>query len=242
MGLAMTKSTANILLLSTLTYFSTFQTHADTWQFKGLVAPAVSIDNLPYKDTDTQVAPSLLVMGHAGKLFIEGNRGGYRLNRSELGAFSIVGQLRTHQYIPDDAPFAERDKAVELGFQLARPIGAGWSLQATALTDVSSKHKGQEYELGIYRRDTIGQMRLLSLFAVQKQSKKLTGYYADTAGYEADGDTNVELELIGIYPVTDNIEAVMVYRHYFHGSELKDSPLTDASSTQKLSIGMGWRF
>lgn len=238
----MTKLTSKILLLSTLAYFTPFQSHADAWQFKGLVAPAVSIDNLPYKDTDTEVAPSLLVMGHAGKLFIEGNRAGYRLNRSELGAFSVVGQLRTHQYIPDDSPFEERDKAVELGFQLAKPIGAGWNIQATALTDVSSKHKGQEYELGLYRRDMIGDVRLLSLFAVQKQSKKLTGYYADTAGYEADGDTNVEVEFIGIYPVTENLEAIMVYRHYFHGSELKDSPLTDASSTQKLSIGMGWRF
>lgn len=233
-------STAVLLVATASTY--SFQSQAEQWQFNGLVAPAVSIDNLPYKDTDTQVAPSLLVMGHAGKLFIEGNRAGYRLNRSKLGAFSVVGQLRTHQYIPDDSPFEERDKAVELGFQLAKPIGAGWSVQATALTDVSSKHKGQEYELGLYRRDTIGDVRLLSLFAVQKQSHKLTGYYADTAGYEADGDTNVELEFIGIYPVTENLEAIMVYRHYFHGNELKDSPLTDASSTKKLSIGMGWRF
>lgn len=242
MGVAMTKLTIKILFLSILVYFSTFQLHAGTWQFKGLVAPAVSIDKLPYKNTDVQVSPSMLVMGNFSNLFIEGNRAGYRLNRSELGSFSVIGQLRTHQYIPDETPFEQRDKAVELGFQLARPVGGGWSLQTSALTDVSNKHKGQEYELGIYRRDTIGSVRLLSLFALQKQSKKLTGYYADSGNYKAKGDTNIELELIGVYPVTDNLEAVLIYRHYFHGSGLKDSPLTDSNATQKLSVGMGWRF
>lgn len=229
-GLLSAVLTAPVLAQSTL------------FEFNGLVAPAISIDQLPYKDTDTQVSPSLLVMGHAGRLFIEGNRAGYRLNRSDFGALSVLGQWRTHQYIPDDAPFEQRDKAVELGIQLAKPLGSGWNLQASALTDISNKHQGQEYELGLYRRDNIGSLRLLSLVAVQQQSKQLTGYYADTEGYQADADTNVELEFIGIYPITGDIEAVAIYRHYFHGSELKNSPLTDSRSTKKLSLGLGWRF
>lgn len=224
------------------TAVSGFSAQAADWQFEGLVAPAISVDDLPYKDTDTQVDPSLLVMGRVGDLFIEGNRAGYRLTRTEFGALSVVGQLRTHQYIPDDSPLGERDKAVELGLQLAKPIGMGWSLQATALTDISDTHQGQEFELGAYRRDSFGDFRLLSLFAVQVQSDKLTGYYADGEGYEAEGDVNYEIELIGVYPLTENVEAALVYRHYFNGSELKNSPLTDASSTQKLTLGIGWRF
>jgi outer membrane scaffolding protein for murein synthesis (MipA/OmpV family) len=181
-------------------------------------------------------------MGNVGNVFIEGNRAGYRLTGTRFGALSLVGQVRSHQYIPEDSSLLERDKAVEMGVQLAKPINDTWTFQATALTDVSDTHKGQEFELGVYRRDFFGDLRVLSLLAVQQQTKKLTSYYASTDSYTANADTNFELELIGVYPVTEDIEAVMVYRHYLHGEEFKNSPITSGSETKKLSIGLGWRF
>lgn len=210
--------------------------------FSGVVAPAIGVDSLPYRDTETEVYPSLLIMGNIGKLFIEGNRAGYVLNRSDFGAFSIVGQSRTHQYIPDSSALEERDKALEFGVQLAKPIGGGWSGQLTLFTDVSDTHKGQEIEIAAYRRDFFGDFRLLTLVALQQQNKDLTQYYAGTDTYKPDGDLNAELEFIGVYDITEDISAIAVFRHYFHGSGIDDSPLTDSNQTTRFMFGIGWSF
>lgn len=210
--------------------------------FSGVVAPAIGVDSLPYKDTDTEVYPSLLIMGTAGKLFIEGNRAGYVLNRSDFGAFSVVGQSRTHQYIPDSSGLGERDKALEAGVQLAKPLGGGWSGQLTLFTDISDTHKGQEFEVAAYRRDFFGDFRLLTLVALQQQSKDLTQYYAGTDTYKPSGDLNAEIELIGVYDINEDISAIAVFRHYFHGSGIDDSPLTDSNQTSRLMFGVGWSF
>lgn len=210
--------------------------------FGGVVVPAINIDVLPYKNTDTQVAPSLVIMGNINKLFIEGNRLGYMVNRSDFGALSVVGQIRAHQYTPEDSEFGQRDKALELGFQLAKPLNQQYIVQASAFADVSGTHKGQEFELSLFRRDFWGDFRLLTLLALQQQSQELTGYYADTVNYQADADTNAEIELIGVYEFSERFNVTAVYRHYIHGDGLANSPLTDSRHTQRLVLGVGWSF
>ncbi|NVK25645.1 MAG: MipA/OmpV family protein [Gammaproteobacteria bacterium] len=217
--------------------------------FHGVVVPSLSVDELPYRSVDTQITPSLLVMGQIGKVFIEGNRIGYLITRGDHGGFSAIAQVRSHQYLPKDNELGitARDKAFEIGAQLAKPLGSDWFAQLTALTDVSNTHKGQELELSVYRRDFFGDFRLLSLFAAQQQSKKLTGYYSDVdlvedENHRAGADLNFEFELIGVYDITENINAVFVYRHYLHGDGLANSPLSSNDQTQRLVLGVGWTF
>lgn len=211
--------------------------------FEGLVVPAIGIDNLPYKNSDLQIAPSLIVMGRLGDLFIEGNRAGYLVNRSALGALSVMGQVRTHQYIPQESTFGTRDKSMELGLQLAKPLAYGWTGQVTAFTDVSDTHQGSELELSVYRRDYFGEnFRLLTMFAAQQQDQKLTSFYADAMNYKADADLNLEFELLGVYEFNQDWSAVVVYRHYFHGDGIAQSPITDKDETIKLALGIGYRF
>lgn len=223
-------------------------------EFNGVVVPSVSADSLPYKGVDTQLAPSVIVMGQIGNVFIEGNRFGYLLNRSSYGGFSAVAQIRSHQYLPEDNTLnlESRDKAFEIGAQFARPLGNDWFGQITAFTDISGVHKGQELELSVYRRDFFGDFRLLTLFAAQQQTKSLTGYYADVSGqsadvsglaeYQASADLNFEFELIGIYELTSQLNALFVYRHYIHGDGFSSSPLADGDQTQRFVVGLGWSF
>jgi len=211
--------------------------------FRGVAAIAVGNDDLPYQNMSVQVAPSIIVMGQIGKVFIEGNRAGYLLHRNEYGAFSAIGQIRSHQYLEQEAQTGiEREKALEAGVQWAKPVGAGWVSQVTLFQDISDTHQGQELEVSFYRRDHFGDFRLLSLFALQQQSQDLTGYYADTLDYKSDGDLNAEVEFIGVYEVTDKINVLAVYRHYLHGSGLSDSPLTDDDETKRLILGVGLSF
>lgn len=209
--------------------------------FTGVAAAGVSVDQLPYRNIDPQVGGSLFVMGRSSNLFFEGNRIGYLVQRTEYGAFSVIGQRRTHQYLPKSNG-VEREKAIELGGQWALPVGAGWMAQLSGFTDVSSTHNGAELELSAYRRDTFGDVRLLTNFALQAQNQSLTGYYADTPTYTASSDINVEVELIAVYELSESVSLVGVYRHYRHGSGLANSPLTDSRHTQRLVMAVGWSF
>ena len=211
--------------------------------FSGLVAPAIGVDSVPYRGAESEPYGAVLVMGRIGDLFIEGNRLGYLFDRTDYGALSLVGQIRSHQYLPDEVFQGDEDKAFELGLQVAKPIGLGWVGQLSTFSDVSDTHNGHEIELGAYRRDFFGDLRLLTLVALQQQSRTLTSHYAETPDYKpSSGDLNLELELIAVYPITENVSALGVFRHYVHGDGLADSPLTDGRETSRLLLGIGWQF
>lgn len=206
--------------------------------FRGTIAPAVSFDNLPYREAETKATPTLLVMGRLGRMFFEGNRFGYVGHRSQYGAISLVGQVRSHQYFPK-----AEEKAFEAGVQHSMRLGLGWFSQVSLFTDLSDTHQGQELELSTYRRDSFGELTVLTLLALQQQSRKLTGYYANSSDYQiAQGDLNTEVEFIATYPLTDDLRLVGIYRHYFHGAGLTDSPLTSSAQTQRFILGIGWAF
>jgi hypothetical protein len=228
------------ILISTISPAYAFE--FDISKFKGIVVPAITIDSLPYKDVETQFAPSIVVMGRLGNAFIEGNRFGYMVNRSELGALSLVGQIRSHQYIPVTENLTERKKAFEIGVQLARPITENWRAQFNVFTDISDTHSGTEFEAGLYRRFSWDKLRLLTYVAIQHQNKKLTGYYTDTADYSATSTLSGEVEFIASYELKPQLEIVAISRIYAHDSDFQASPLIDSGTTQRWLIGLGWRF
>ena len=211
--------------------------------FNGIIAPSLTIDQLPYKKAEVKSSLSLVIMGQLGNAFFEGNRFGYLFNRTQYGAFAAVGQIRAHQYIElNDQHTEDKDKAFEAGLQWSKPLGYGWVSQVSLFQDVSDTHHGQEMELAFYRRDNFDKFRLLTMFSAQQQSQSLTSYYTDAENYQADADLNFELELIGVYEITSRLNALMVYRHYLHGSGLKNSPLTQSDQTKRLILGLGWSF
>lgn len=234
--------------LSILLLFISHQSHADDWslpEFNGLVAGALSQDNLPYKQVDTQSQPSLLIFGRLGDVFIEGNRAGLPLKRFGFGTLSAMGQLRTHQYLDaskTNLTAEDRDKSIELGPQLSVPLGNGFFSQFSVLQDISAKHEGQEYEAAIYKRFAFDDLRIIATLAAQYQSQKLMDYYVGTDAYQPGAELTQEIELLGVYDINDNWSVVGVWRYYQHGSEFKNSPLTNSQATQRVALGIGYHF
>lgn len=229
-----------VTAISFLAFTFSASSNAESWfDFSGIVAPAIGVDNLPYKNSNSDPYGSLLIMGRSGDLFFEGNRLGYLIGRTGLGAISLMGQVRSHQYLIEE----DNKKAVEAGLQLSTRLGGGWFSQMTLFTDVSDNHGGQELELGAFRRDRFGDLSLLTLLALQQQSKALTGHFANGLDYNVQsGDLNAEIEFIGTYTLTENLRLVGVYRHYFHNEGIDNSPLTENAQTQRFLIGLGWAF
>ena len=203
-------------------FFISFKSYADDWQlpeFNGLVAGAISQDNLPYKQVDTQTQPSLLV--------------------------SAMGQLRTHQYLDasqTNLTDQDRDKSIELGPQVSMPLGNGFVSQFSVLQDISAKHKGQEYEAAIYKRFAFDDLRIIATLAAQYQSQDLMDYYVGTDTYQPKAELTQEIELLGVYDINDNWSAVGIWRYYQHGDEFKNSPLTNNQTTQRVALGIGYHF
>ncbi|NVK36672.1 MAG: MipA/OmpV family protein [Gammaproteobacteria bacterium] len=220
----------------------------DTWQwpeFNGLIAGAISQDNLPYKQVDTQQQPSLLVFGRLGDVFIEGNRAGLPLKRFDFGSLSLMGQLRTHQYLDaDDTDLTDQDReqSIELGPQISIPLGQGYVSQFSVLQDISGKHDGQEYEAAIYKRFIFDDLRIVATLALQYQSKDLLDYYVGTNSYSPQAELTQEVELLGVYDISDAWSAVLVWRYYQHGQEFRNSPLTNGDTSQRVAIGVGRNF
>jgi outer membrane scaffolding protein for murein synthesis (MipA/OmpV family) len=178
-------------------------------------------------------------------VFIEGNRAGLPLKRFAFGTLSALGQVRTHQYLDADNTSLtdeDRDPSIELGPQLSIPLGQGFVSQFSVLQDISGKHKAQEYEAAIYKRFVFNSLRIIATVAAQYQSRDLMNYYTGTNTYQPKAELTQELELLGVYDINKNWSAVAVWRYYQHGSEFKNSPLTDGQTTQRTAIGIGYHF
>lgn len=231
-----------IFALLTTSFLTISITHATPFQYEGLVVPAIGVDVLPYEAVDPVVAPTIVLMGRINRFFIEGNRVGYLLTRTQLGAVSAVAQVRSHQYIPEGNEIPSREKAFESGLQLAKPISDNWTLQTSLFTDISNTHRGQELEAGLYRRDSFGDVNLLTYIAMQYQTKQLSGYYINTESFQAKSAISTEVEFILTKQITKDIEVVAITRIYHHDSNYRASPLVSGNLTQRYILGIGWRF
>ena len=233
------------LLLSTSAFSAPDKQGFKLPEFHGLIAGAISIDDLPYEQINSEQQPSLLVFGRLGDVFIEGNRVGLPLNRFGFATLSALGQLRTHQYLDaseTDLTSRDRDKSIEAGPQLSIPLGNGLVSQFSVLQDISNTHKGQEYEAALYKRFSFNDLRIVATLAAQYQSEKLADYYVGTESYHSRSDLTKEIELLATYDFNEDWSAVAVWRYYLHGDEYKDSPLTSSDHTERTALGIGYRF
>lgn len=220
---------------------------ADDWlpEFNGMIAGAISHNDLPYAQVDSQTQPSVLIFGRLGDVFIEGNRAGYPLKRFGFGTLSALGQIRTHQYLDaDDTSLTDKDRnrTIEIGPQLSIPLGAGYVSQLSILQDISGQHESQEYEAAIYKRFVLDDFRLVTTLALQYQTETLMDYYTGTASYSPKAEITQEIELLGVYDINKHWSFVAMWRYYQHGKEFESSPLTNGRTTQRVALGLGRHF
>ncbi len=181
-----------------------------------------------------------------GPVFIEANRAGISFYRDGRFFASVAAQLRTHQFrnADDNPAFAslgDRDRAIELGVQIGARLPAGFFTRLALMQDISGAHESHEWDLQLYRRDSIGAVQLLSSVGIQYQHKDLVNYYYGTPNYNPDNAFAAELEFIATYPV-GNWGIFAGTRAYFFDSEVSNSPLAEDNKIIQLFAGVGYYF
>lgn len=212
----------------------------------GLWAVGVVDRNLNYIDTDNDTGVVPFILGGYGPVFIEANRAGVTFYRDGTIFSAIIGQVRTHQFRnaednPAYADLGDRDRAIEIGAHIGARLPAGFFTRLALLQDISGAHESHEWDLQLYRRDTIGPVQLLSALGIQYQDSELVNYYYGTPTYSPDDAVGLEIELIATYPV-GNWGIFAGTRTYFYDDQVSDSPLAEDNRIIQLFTGVGYYF
>lgn len=212
----------------------------------GLWGVGVVDRNSNYVNADNKTTISPFILGGYGPVFIEANRAGFTFYRDGTFFASAIGQLRTHQFRdtrnnPEFSDLENRKQAIELGLQIGARLPAGFFTRLAVLRDVSGTHESHEFDLQLYRRDTLGGIQLLSAIGIQYQDKGLVDYYYGTPNYKPNNALGAELELIATYPI-GNWGVFAGTRSYVFDHQVSDSPLAKGNAIIQFFSGIGYYF
>lgn len=155
----------------------------------------------------------------------------------------------------EDTPILAGMRERKSGFWAGARIEfkSDWAdLSAEALADASGNSKGQRFNLGVEKTWHIGQrMMITPRVAASWQDKKYVDYYygvrADEAragrpAYLGRSGVNAELGVRGIY-LFDRRHSLLVDLQVSRlAKEIKDSPLVDRSTENRVLVGYLYRF
>ncbi len=170
--------------------------------------------------------------------------------------FSIVGRRAPGDgYEADDAPIlagmAERKSGFWAGAKVEWEnslinVSADWT------SDVSGHSKGQKFSLGFSRPWHLGQQwKLVPSLEVAWQDRKYNDYYFGVrdsearpgrAAYQADVGVNVEIGLSGMYMFDKHHSVMLGVGASSLPKEIKNSPLVDRSTENRVFMAYTYRF
>jgi len=173
-----------------------------------------------------------------------------RLNFRMVGRYAIFGG-----YEADDSPIlagmSERKDGFWAGAKVEWKnsfvnVGALW------IHDVSGNSKGQRFGLGLDRNFRLGkQVMIIPRVAAIWQDRKYNDYYFGVrdsearpgrAAYQADAGVNYEVGLRSMYLIDRHHSVMMDVSATSLSSAVKDSPLVDRSSENRILLAYVYRF
>jgi outer membrane scaffolding protein for murein synthesis (MipA/OmpV family) len=226
---------STIAFITCLVTFSPAEEFLDN--FKGIWGVGGNVLQSNYRNANTETTLAPYIFGSFGPLRIEANRVLYSLYNTHTYSILATGNYRSQQYSKE----LDKDRSIELGLTLDISLSHGFNSRFTILGDVSDTHNGYEIETLIYRHDTISKISILTSLAIQYQDKDLANYYYATNNYVADDGYVFEAEVIATYPIGD-FSIFAGVRSYWYGSNVSDSPLSNASNTLLSFFGVGYNF
>lgn len=214
----------------------------------------------PYTDIDrdNQVFPLLQYENKYVQIF--GPQIGFKLPGLDIGEsqrlnFSIVGKYDGSGYEAKDARILrgmdERKGGIWVGAEVEwknelADVKAAW------LTDASSHSKGQKFSLGVEKTWHFGEhMMLTPRVEASWHDKKYIDYYygvtdsearADRLAYTGKAGTSAEVGVRGIYMFDQTHSLFMDVSVSSLPKEIKDSPLVDSSTENRILLGYIYRF
>ncbi|HVK56597.1 MAG TPA: MipA/OmpV family protein [Burkholderiales bacterium] len=169
--------------------------------------------------------------------------------------FSIVGKYDGSGHEADDAPILDGMSKRKGGFWAGAKME--WSsdlvdVSAEWLADASGNSKGQRFNLGLERTWRFGRhMMLTPRVGASWQDKKYVDYYfgvrddearIDRPAYEGKSGVNAEVGARGIYMFDKRHSVLLDVEVSSLPKEIKDSPLVDRSTENRVFFGYLYRF
>lgn len=167
---------------------------------------------------------------------------------------NLTGQYRFDGYEEDDSDIflgmEDRSGSFDLGFAIDYEMSFG-DLSFEFLTDATNEHEGNEFSLSYSKSYNFKSYSLKPYVKVTRQSEDLVDYYygvrtneatVNRAFYVGEATTNVELGLQAMWRVGKHHNFIGYASYTAYGSEIKDSPLVDASSSTNLILGYMYVF
>ncbi|PCK32457.1 MipA/OmpV family protein [Pseudoalteromonas piscicida] len=218
------------------------------------IGAAIISQDLGYIDigNETEFVPAVAIQ--YGNFSLLGPRASYKLYQTEQFELSLGAHLRLDGFEAADSDYfigmEDRDMSFDAGFEAEYDTQFG-EFGFEFMHDVSSTHKGYEASLsyGVPFRFEDG--RVFPYIAANFQSEDLVDYYYGVRTSEVLnnrpfylGDASTALE-VGVqsdwfFGKHHMVKADISYTSY--GSEIKDSPLIDASGSAQIILGYVYVF
>lgn len=214
-----------------------------------------------YKGTDreTKALPMLSFENQYVKLSgpnLELKLPGLELGNSQRLNFGVVANLfGGGGYEASDslalAGMAERKSGVWAGAKVEWENDLA-DVKLELLGDASGKSKGQRVFLGLERKWMVSpSLMLMPQVGVEWVDKKYVDYYygvrageatAGRAAYVGKATVNPEISLAGIYRFDKQQSLMLNVGVTFLGKEIKDSPIVDRSTENRVMLGYTYHF
>lgn len=169
--------------------------------------------------------------------------------------FSILGKYDGSGYEADDAPILGGMEKRKSGFWMGGK--AEWTsevvdVSAEWLADASGNSKGQRFSLGIEKNLHFGKHVMITpRLGASWYDKKYVDYYfgvregevrAGRAAYTGKSGANAELGVRGMYMFDQQHAVFLDFEVSGLAKSIKDSPLVDRSTENRVSLGYLYRF
>lgn len=234
----------------------TSESSSTTW---GLGLGVIS-EQKPYTDIDRDNSAVPLIEFENQYVHLFGPRIEFKLPSLDIGDsqqlnFGIVGQYDGSGYEEGDAPILSGMEKRRGGFWAGGAVE--WSssfvdVSAEWLADVSGNSDGQVVNLGVERTWRFGNHMLFTPYVgASWQDDKTIDYYFGVLDSEArihrpayagESAINIEAGVRGVYMFDKHHSVLMGVDVTSLADEIKDSPLVDRSTTNRVLLGYVYRF
>ncbi len=205
----------------------------------------------PYVDADNEIIPVPLFAVRAHRFFFETVRMGVRAVDTRHFDMDVLAQARFDGYEASDSDFlvgmSERRMSADAGIRM---LGSWEHVETTfmALTDVLGRHDGQQVSLMFGFPVRADGWKITPALGIEWQSASLVDYYygvtpaeamAKRPAYEGEDAVNPRVELSLHKPFARRKWTFFgTLTHEWLGSEIKDSPIVEDSTTVSGHVGI----
>jgi outer membrane protein len=212
------------------------------------------ISDQGYIGVSNEVTPVPVIYYQTENFQLLGPNFSYKLAEINDLAFNFTGQLRFDGFEEDDSDIflgmEDRSGSFDLGLSVDYATSIG-DFSVQFITDATNEHKGNEFSLTYSKSYNFETYSIKPYLTLTRQSEDIIDYYygvranevtESRALYLGEATTNAEIGVQANWRVGQHHNFITYASYTAYGSEIKDSPLIDASGSANVIVGYMYVF